>query len=53
MALNSVLKRYYPEGQSIRLESSDRSFLTVRSEHISIQGVLVGLFEKLLRLLRT
>lgn len=42
---DTVLKRYYPEGQSIRLESQQSQIpsLTVRSEHISIQGVLVGL----------
>lgn len=42
---NSILKRYYPEGQYIRLESqqSEVPSLTVRYEHISVQGVLVGL----------
>lgn len=43
--IDTVLKRYYPEGQSIRLEShhSMNSSLTLRSELISIQGILVGL----------
>jgi repressor LexA len=42
---DTVLKRYYPEGQNIRLESQHphASSLTVRNEHILIQGVLVGL----------
>jgi repressor LexA len=42
---DTVLKRYYPEGQYIRLESQNpqNNSLTVRHEHISIQGVLVGL----------
>lgn len=42
---DSILKRYYPEGQYIRLESQDKETdsLIVRSEHISIQGALVGL----------
>ena len=42
---DTVLKRYYPEGQYIRLESQHPhvSSLTVRNEHISIQGVLIGL----------
>jgi repressor LexA len=43
---DTVLKRYYPEGQYIRLESQHPQFqpLTVRLEHISIQGVMTGLF---------
>jgi repressor LexA len=42
---DTVLKRYYPEGQNIRLESQHPHVpsLTVRDEHILIQGVLVGL----------
>lgn len=42
---DSVLKRYYPEGQYIRLESQHplHPALTVRHEHILIQGVLVSL----------
>ena len=42
---DSILKRYYPEGQSIRLESQQPQTpaLTVRCEHIAIQGVLVGM----------
>lgn len=42
---DSVLKRYYPEGQYIRLESQHplHPALTIRHEHIVIQGVLVGL----------
>lgn len=42
---DTVLKRYYPEGQSIRLESQHPYLptLTVRCEHILIQGVLIGL----------
>ncbi len=42
---DTVLKRYYPEGQYIRLESQQSQIpsLTVRYEHIQIQGVLVGL----------
>lgn len=43
---DTVLKRYYPEGQNIRLESqhSGGSSLTIRYEHITIQGVLIGLW---------
>ncbi len=42
---DTVLKRYYPEGQYVRLESQHPQAisLTVRDEHIAIQGVLVGL----------
>jgi repressor LexA len=42
---DTVLKRYYPEGQNIRLESQQLHIpsLTVRYEHIQIQGVLVGM----------
>jgi repressor LexA len=42
---DTVLKRYYPEGQYIRLESQQSQIpsLTVRYEHIQIQGVLVGM----------
>ena len=42
---DTVLKRYYPEGPYIRLESqhSHHPALTIRHEHIAIQGVLVGL----------
>lgn len=42
---DTVLKRYYPEGQYIRLESQkiDVSSLIIRLEHIIIQGALVGL----------
>ena len=42
---DTVLKRYYPEGQYIRLESQHPNIrpLTVRTEHITIQGVMVGL----------
>lgn len=43
---NTVLKKYFPEGQNIRLESQQSHIrpLTIRTEHIVIQGVLVGLF---------
>jgi repressor LexA len=42
---DTVLKRYYPEGQYIRLESQQIHVpsLIVRCEHIVIQGALVGL----------
>lgn len=42
---DTVLKRYYPEGQYIRLESQEENVrsLIVRSEHIVIQGALIGL----------
>ena len=42
---NTVLKRYYPEGQYIRLESQHHEIrpLTVRHEHIAMQGVMIGL----------
>ena len=42
---DSILKRYYPEGQYIRLEGQQPNApsLIVRSEHILIQGALVGL----------
>lgn len=41
---HTVLKRYYPEGNHIRLESqhSQITSLTINSRHISILGVLVG-----------
>lgn len=42
---DTVLKRYFPEGQNMRLESQHHQIpsLTVRNEHILIQGVLIGL----------
>lgn len=42
---DTILKRYFPEGQHIRLESQHPHLpvLTVRFDHILIQGVLVGL----------
>lgn len=42
---DTVLKRYFPEGNNIRLESRHPNIkpLTLRQEHILIQGVLVGL----------
>lgn len=42
---DTVLKRYYPEGPYIRLESQHphHPSLTLRHEHIAIQGILVGL----------
>jgi len=42
---DSILKRYYPEGQYIRLENQHMHShsLIVRSEHIVIQGALIGL----------
>lgn len=42
---DTVLKKYYPEGQYIRLESrnSQNRPLTIRSDHIIIQGALIGL----------
>lgn len=42
---DTVLKRFYPEGQHIRLESQHPYLpsLTVRTDHISIQGILVAL----------
>lgn len=42
---DSILKKYYPEGQSVRLEGQQPNTppLTVRNEHIIIQGVLVGM----------
>lgn len=42
---DTVLKRYFPEGQSVRLEhchDRDNSYL-VRSEHLTIHGVLISL----------
>ncbi|MBA2368093.1 MAG: repressor LexA [Candidatus Protochlamydia sp.] len=41
---NTIIKRYYPEGQYIRLEScqADQT-LTLRHDHLIIQGVLSGL----------
>ncbi len=45
---DSVVKRYYPEGQYIRLESPyQSSSLIVRSEHIAIQGAVVSLLRDL------
>lgn len=43
---DSFLKKYYPEAEHIRLVSQNNliSPLTVRGEHIIIQGVLVGMF---------
>lgn len=42
---DTVLKRYYPEGQNLRLESQHPQVppLTVQIAHISIQGVMTGL----------
>ncbi len=40
---DSIIKKYYPDGQHIRLESISQPPLTLHSEHIFIQGVLVGL----------
>ena len=42
---DTILKRYYPEGTHIRLESQNPHIpsLTVRNEHILIQGVLISL----------
>lgn len=42
---DTIIKRYYLDGQYIRLESNhpNQQPLTLRSEHIFIQGVLVGL----------
>jgi repressor LexA len=42
---DTILKRYYPEGQYIRLESQQIHIpaLIVRCEHIIIQGTLMGL----------
>jgi len=42
---DTVLKRYYPEGQYIRLENQRNNVhpLIIRYEHILIQGALVGL----------
>lgn len=42
---DSLLRRYFPEGQSIRLESQSPHTrpLTIRSDHILIQGALIGI----------
>ena len=42
---DSILRRYYPEGHYIRLESQNKHTpsYTIKSDHIMIQGVLVGL----------
>lgn len=42
---DTVLKRYFPEGQYVRLEShrSPSSSMTIRHDHILIRGVLAGL----------
>jgi len=42
---DTVLKRYYPEGPYIRLESltADHSSFTIRHGHMAIQGVLMSL----------
>jgi repressor LexA len=42
---DTVLKRYYPEGQYIRLESihANHLSLTLRHDHLAIQGVLTNL----------
>ncbi len=42
---DTIVKRYYPEGQYIRLESQDSNQppLILRTDHIIIQGVLIGL----------
>ncbi|WP_042282652.1 transcriptional repressor LexA [Candidatus Protochlamydia sp. R18] len=42
---DTVVKRYYPEGQYIRLESIhiNHSSLTLRHDHLAIQGVLTNL----------
>lgn len=42
---DTIIKRYFPEGHYIRLESthSHQQPLTLRHEHLSIQGILTGL----------
>ena len=42
---DTVLKRYFPEGQYLRLQSQQPQVppFTVHHEHITIQGALVGL----------
>lgn len=42
---DTFLRRYFPEGQNIRLESESKEHppLTVRAEHVTVQGVLIGL----------
>ncbi|MCE2981993.1 MAG: transcriptional repressor LexA [Parachlamydia sp.] len=41
---NTIIKKYYPEGQYIRLESCHpEQNLTLRHDHLVIQGVLAGL----------
>lgn len=41
-----VLKRYYPEGQNVRLENlqAEASPLILHAEHVAIQGVMTSLF---------
>lgn len=42
---DTIIKRYFPEGHYIRLESihPHQQPLTLRHEHLSIQGILTGL----------
>lgn len=42
---DTIIKRYFPEGHYIRLESTHphQQPLTLRHEHLSIQGILTGL----------
>ncbi len=48
---DTVLKRYYPEGQYIRLKNQNptNNSLQVRHEHISIQGVYGRLDQNVLK----
>lgn len=38
----TIIKRYYPEGQYIRLEGGVQDPLILKSEQLLIQGILVG-----------
>lgn len=40
---DTVIKRYYPEGQYVRLESHHHQPFILRQESITIQGILLGL----------
>ena len=45
----ATIKRYYPEGPVVRLESANRTkpFVRVTASGVHIQGVVVGVMRKL------
>lgn len=41
---DTIIKRYFAEGQYIRLEGHGSKPIIVRAEHLMIQGAIVGLY---------